>query len=155
MAGRLHSPEAFYSNLPPRNYTFRVNACNNSGLWNEDGDILDFSIAPAYYQTYWFRLSCFAAFVALLWALHQMRIHQLQEQEKKFRDAVETMPALAFVADPKGNRTFMNRGWLEYTGLSPEEASASGWEKTIHPDDLNRITEQWRTSADDWPTAGL
>jgi PAS domain S-box-containing protein len=56
------------------------------------------------------------------------------------------MPALAFVVDPRGNRTFMNRGWLEYTGLSPEEASASGWEKTIHPDDLNRITERWGES---------
>jgi PAS domain S-box-containing protein len=56
------------------------------------------------------------------------------------------MPALAFATDPKGNRTFMNRGWLEYTGLSAEEASASGWEKTIHPDDLNRFTERWRTS---------
>ena len=118
----------------------------SSGVWNEDGDILDFSIAPAYYQTYWFRLSCFAAFVALLWAVYQMRVHQLQEQEKQFREAVETMPALAFVADPKGNRTFMNRGWLQYTGLSPEEASASGWEKTIHPDDLNRFTERWHKS---------
>ena len=138
--------QAFYGNLPPRNYTFRVKACNNSGLWNEAGTSLDFSIAPAYYQTYWFRLSCFAAFIALLWAVYQMRVHHLQEQEKKFREAVETMPALAFVADPKGNRTFMNRGWLEYTGLSPEEASASGWEKTIHPDDLNRFTERWRAS---------
>ena len=35
---------------------------------------------------------------------YQMRVHQLQEQEKKFREAVETMPALAFVADPNGNR---------------------------------------------------
>jgi PAS domain S-box-containing protein len=138
--------QAFYSNLPPRNYTFHVKASNNSGLWNEAGASLDFSIAPAYYQTYWFRLSCFAAFVALLWAVYQMRVHHLQEQEKKFREAVETMPALAFVADPKGNRTFMNRGWLEYTGLSPEETPASGWEKTIHPDDLNRITERWRES---------
>jgi hypothetical protein len=32
---------------------------------------------------------------------YKMRVHQLQEQEKKFRDAVETMPALAFVADPR------------------------------------------------------
>jgi PAS domain S-box-containing protein len=38
----------------------------------------------------------------------------------------------------------MNKGWLEYTGLSREEAS--GWEKTIHPDDLNRITGRWRAS---------
>ncbi len=138
--------QAFYGNLPPRNYTFRVEACNNSGLWNETDTSLDFSIAPAYYQTNWFRLVCFTAFAALLWAVYQMRVHQLQEQEKKFREAVETMPALAFAADPKGNRTFMNRGWLEYTGLSPAEASASGWEKTIHPDDLNRIAERWRAS---------
>ena len=138
--------QAFYGNLPPRNYTFRVKACNNSGLWNEADTSLDFSVAPAYYQTYWFRLSFLAAFIALLWAVYQMRVHQLQEQEKKFRDAVETMPALAFVADPKGNRTFMNRGLLEYTGLSPDEASASGWVKTIHPDDLSRITERWRAS---------
>src|ERR1700739_3586855 len=75
-----------------------------------------------------------------------MRVHHLQEQEKTFREAVETMPALAFVADPKGNRTFMNKGWLEYTGLSAEEASASGWAKTIHPDDLGRIAEGWRAS---------
>jgi PAS domain S-box-containing protein len=82
----------------------------------------------------------------LLWAFYQMRVQQLKEQEKKFREAVETMPALAFAADPKGNRTFMNRGWLEYTGLNADEASTSGWEKTIHADDLNRITNLWRTS---------
>src|ERR1700723_3850377 len=75
-----------------------------------------------------------------------MRVHQLQQQEKKFREAIETMPALAFVVDPRGNRTFMNKGWIEYTGLSPEEPSASGWEKTIHPDDLKRVTERWRVS---------
>jgi PAS domain S-box-containing protein len=67
----------------------------------------------------------------------------LQEQEKKFREAIESMPALAFVADPKGNRTFMNRGWLEYTGVSSKESLPSGWEKMIHRDDLQRITEQW------------
>ena len=135
-----------YSNLPPGDYHFRVTACNSSGVWNEAGASLDFSIAPAYYQTSWFRLSLVASFVGLLWALHQLRIHQVLEQEKRFRDAVETMPALAFVADPKGNRTFMNKGWLEYTGLSPDEASASGWVKTFHPDDLSRITERWRAS---------
>jgi PAS domain S-box-containing protein len=86
------------------------------------------------------------AFFALLWGVYQMRVRRLREQEKTFREAVETMPALAFIADPKGNRTFMNKGWIEYTGLSPEEPSASGWEKTIHPDDLQRIAERWRAS---------
>jgi PAS domain S-box-containing protein len=137
--------EAAYTNLGPGSYRFRLVASNSEGLWNGPETAIALSVAPAYYQTYWFRSSCIAVFIALLWGVYQMRVHQLQEQEKKFRDAVETMPALAFVVDPKGNRTFMNRGWLEYTGLSPEESSA-GWEKTIHPDDLKRVTERWRES---------
>jgi signal transduction histidine kinase/ligand-binding sensor domain-containing protein len=72
--------QAFYSDLPPRNYRFRVMACNNSGVWNEAGAFLDFSVAPAYYQTTWFGLSCVAAFLVLLWALYQFRLHQLQQR---------------------------------------------------------------------------
>jgi PAS domain S-box-containing protein len=138
--------EAFYTRLGPGKYHFRVIACNNDGVWNEEGARLDFVIAPAWYQTIWFRGLYVLAFFALLWAGYRIRVHQLQEQEKTFRDAVETMPALAFVVDPKGNRTFFNRGWLEYTGLNSEQASGSGWEKTIHPDDLKRLTERWRKS---------
>jgi PAS domain S-box-containing protein len=138
--------QAFYSNLRPGNYRFHVMASNNSGVWNEAGAELDFNIAPAYYQTTWFRGLGVLAFFTLLWAGYQMRVHQLQEQEKKFRDAVETMPALAFVANPNGNRTFLNRGWLEYTGLSSEQASGSGWQMAIHPDDLERVTERWLAS---------
>ncbi len=68
------------SNLPPRNYRFRVMACNNSGVWNEAGASFDFSIAPAYYQTAWFRVSCAAAFLGLLWALYRFRLHQIAQQ---------------------------------------------------------------------------
>ncbi|HZD47607.1 MAG TPA: two-component regulator propeller domain-containing protein, partial [Silvibacterium sp.] len=72
--------QAFYTNLSPRNYRFRVIACNNSGVWNETGAALDFSIAPAWYQTTWFYVSCLAAFLALLWALYQVRVRQLAWQ---------------------------------------------------------------------------
>lgn len=138
--------EAVFTNLGPGSYRFRLVASNSEGLWNGSETDFAFSVAPAYYQTSLFRLSCFAGFLALLWVLYRQRVRQSQEQEKKFRDAIETMPALAFVADLKGHRTFMNRGWLEYTGLSPEEASRSGWEKTVHPEDLTRFTERWRVS---------
>lgn len=140
------SREAVYTNLGPGAYRFRLIASNSEGLWNGPEATITLNVARAYYQTYPFRLACIAALISLLWGVYQMRVHQLQEQEKKFRDAVETMPALAFVADPRGNRSFMNRGWLEYTGLSAEEAPASGWERTVHPDDLSRITEQWLAS---------
>jgi signal transduction histidine kinase/ligand-binding sensor domain-containing protein len=72
--------QAFYGNLPPRNYTFRVMACNNSGVWNEAGASLDFSVAPAYYQTWWFRSLCVLAFLGLLVALYRLRLHQLARQ---------------------------------------------------------------------------
>ena len=72
--------QAFYTNLPPRYYRFRVAACNNSAVWNEAGAFLDFSIAPAYYQTSWFRVSCLAVFLLLLGALHQLRLRQQARQ---------------------------------------------------------------------------
>ena len=52
-------------------------ACNNSGVWNEQGDALEFSIAPAYYQTNWFRALCAVLVLALVWAIYQIRVRQL------------------------------------------------------------------------------
>ena len=69
--------KASYTDLPPRDYRFRVMASNNSGVWNEAGTSFDFSIAPAYYQTRWFQVSCIAAFLALIWGLHRYRLHQI------------------------------------------------------------------------------
>ena len=69
-----------YSNLAPRHYTFHVMACNNSGVWNEAGTSLEFSVLPAFYQTNWFRILCVLGFLALLWSIYQLRIQQLREQ---------------------------------------------------------------------------
>jgi PAS domain S-box-containing protein len=138
--------EAVYTNLGPGSYRFRLVASNCEGLWNGPETAIAFKVAPAYYQTYWFRFSCIAVTIAMFWGGYRMRVRQLQEQEKKFREALETMPALAFVVDPNGNRTFFNLGWLEYTGLKSEQASGSGWEAAVHPEDLKRVTERWRES---------
>jgi signal transduction histidine kinase/ligand-binding sensor domain-containing protein len=72
--------QAFYTDLPPGPYTFHVIACNNDGVWNETGESLHFSIAPAYYQTTWFRALCVVAFSGLLWAFYLLRLHQLHRQ---------------------------------------------------------------------------
>ena len=113
--------EAVYTNLGPGSYRFRLVASNSEGLWNGPETAIAFNVAPAYYQTYWFRLSCVAAFIALLWALHRWRIHQLKSQEKRLRDVVETIPAMTFTASSDGSSTFVNKRWTEYTGLSVEE----------------------------------
>jgi signal transduction histidine kinase len=72
--------QAFYNDLPPKKYRFRVIACNNDGVWNETGASVDFSILPAYYQTVWFKILCAAAFLALLWAFYLFRLQQLRDQ---------------------------------------------------------------------------
>lgn len=52
---------AFYTRLGPGEYHFQVIACNNDGVWNEEGAHLDFNITPAWYQTIWFRLLLYPA----------------------------------------------------------------------------------------------
>ena len=72
--------QAFYTDLPPGKYSFRVIACNSDGVWNDNAAKLDFSIAPAYYQTNWFRALCAIVFLVLLWAAYQFRVRHLQRQ---------------------------------------------------------------------------
>jgi signal transduction histidine kinase/ligand-binding sensor domain-containing protein len=72
--------EVQYTNLPPKHYRFRVFACNNSGVWNEEGAALDFVIPPAWYQTNWFRAACVALFLAMIWGLHELRVRQLAHE---------------------------------------------------------------------------
>lgn len=69
---------AFYTDLPPGSYQFHVIASNNSGVWNTKGAALDFSIAPAYWQTTWFRALCVLAFLGFLWALYELRLRQVK-----------------------------------------------------------------------------
>lgn len=70
--------QAFYSNLPPGAYRFRVIACNNDGVWNEEGATLVFGIPPAWYQTRWFLLLCAAAAVCLVWLGYRWRVHHVR-----------------------------------------------------------------------------
>ena len=60
-------------------------ACNNSGVWNEQGAALDFSIAPAYWQTNWFRTLCVAVFMVMLWAVYELRVRAIQRRQVEIR----------------------------------------------------------------------
>jgi PAS domain S-box-containing protein len=144
----VNDREVQYSNLAPGNYRFRVAASNNSGIWNEAGDVADFSIAPAYYQANWFRALLAATVLALMWAAYQFRVRQLQRESKQLRDVIETIPAMAWTALPDGSNTFVNRRWAEYTGLSAEETAGSGWTAVVHPEDHQPYSEKWRASLD-------
>ena len=94
--------QAFYTNLPPGTYTFRVIACNNNGVWNESGAALIMVIPPAFYQTYWFIAFCALALAGLISLLYMMRVRhvatiykgrmeeRINERERIARDLHDT-----------------------------------------------------------------
>jgi signal transduction histidine kinase/ligand-binding sensor domain-containing protein len=69
--------QAFYTSLGPGRYRFRVIACNNDGIWNEEGAVLDFSIAPAWYQTNWFLLLTVVTGFFVVAALYRLRVRRI------------------------------------------------------------------------------
>jgi PAS domain S-box-containing protein len=107
---------------------------------------VDFSVAPAWYQTIWFRLLCVAAFLAFLWGLHQLRVQQLQREEEKLREAIETIPAMALILGPDGAVQFRNRRWVDYTGLSQLGKAEGVGIIAVHPEDRDRIVRRMEAS---------
>jgi PAS domain S-box-containing protein len=137
---------ATYTNLDPGDYTFRVKASNNDGIWNEQGVTLHIRILPPWWNTPWFRALCTAAVLALLWSGYRYRVQELQRESRQLRDMIETIPAMAWTARPDGSSAFVNRQWAEFTGLYPEDAAGSGWTDAVHPEDRQGYSEKWRAS---------
>jgi signal transduction histidine kinase/ligand-binding sensor domain-containing protein/DNA-binding response OmpR family regulator/HPt (histidine-containing phosphotransfer) domain-containing protein len=69
---------AYYTHLPPGNYTFRVIASNNDGVWSETGASFRFTLKPHFYQTSWFYLLCVLAVVAVVGAWYRLRVGRLR-----------------------------------------------------------------------------
>jgi PAS domain S-box-containing protein len=59
---------------------------------------------------------------------------------------VNTIPALVWSALPDGSRDFYSQRWLEFTGLSPEEARSKGWAAALHPEDQAAVVAKWRSA---------
>ncbi len=71
-------------------------------------------------------------------------LEQVQSSEARLRRVIDTIPTMTWCNLPDGSNEFVNRRWLEYTGLSAEESHGSGWQVAIHPDDVRALTEKWR-----------
>jgi signal transduction histidine kinase/ligand-binding sensor domain-containing protein len=75
--------QAFYNDLAPGAYRFRVIASNNSGIWNEEGATVAFVVAPAYYQTTWFVALVLGAVVSVIWTAHRVRLRIVETHERE------------------------------------------------------------------------
>ncbi|HUC54379.1 MAG TPA: sigma 54-interacting transcriptional regulator [Candidatus Cybelea sp.] len=92
-----------------------------------------------------------ASHIALI-AIELERSHQaikkalveIKNSENRLRTIIDTIPALAWSARPDGSAEFFNRRWLDYAGLSPQQASDWGWTVALHPEDRGRLVDYWR-----------
>src|SRR5437588_23197 len=66
--------------------------------------------------------------------------------EKKLRNLIETIPAMAFVTRPDGANEFVSRQWIEFSGFSSVESAGAGWAASIHHDDLEQHAAKWRAA---------
>lgn len=80
---------AYYTNLPPGAYRFRVIAANSDGLWNEEGASVAFTLKPYLYQTWWFLVASTIVGFGLVIAVHRLRVRRLRHSERELQVRVE------------------------------------------------------------------
>ncbi len=80
---------AFYTNLAPRDYTFRVIASNNDGIWNEVGDQISMSLRPPFTRTPLFYGMCLVLFIVAVAVIYYLRIRQLRRRERELTALVD------------------------------------------------------------------
>jgi signal transduction histidine kinase len=164
--------QAFYSDLRPGSYRFRVIASNNDGVWNKSGATLDFKVAAAWYQTIWFRSLCSAAGVLLLWAIYRLRVRhiagimksrfdeRLAERTRIARDLHDTFlqtiqgsklvadDALSATTDLSHMRQAMEKlsAWL---GRATEEGRAALNSLRISATEVNDLADAFRRALEE------
>jgi PAS domain S-box-containing protein len=69
----------------------------------------------------------------------------MSSSEEQLRTIIDSIPTLVWSANADGAVNFFNRRWLDYTGLSAEQARDWGWTLAIHPDDRTRLVDYWRS----------
>jgi signal transduction histidine kinase/ligand-binding sensor domain-containing protein/ActR/RegA family two-component response regulator len=80
---------AYYTNLPPGNYTFRVKAANSDGVWNEAGASIRVSLAPYFYETWWFVAVCVVGLAVSVGAAFRIRVRNMRAQSERLEHLVE------------------------------------------------------------------
>jgi PAS domain S-box-containing protein len=121
---------AYYTNIPPGRYVFRVTACNKEGVWNASGASFSIELRPRYYQTWWFAVAAGLAVIAGAAAGYRVRIARakarearlvalvadrtsaLSESEAMFRELAENITEVLWTFDPAaGKLVYVSPAW--------------------------------------------
>jgi PAS domain S-box-containing protein len=99
------------------------------------------SAASAVYQRNAQRLAAIKKEQAL-----QQATASLQRSEAQFETLANSIQQLCWIANPNGWATWYNRRWYEYTGATPQQAEAWGWQDYVAPDVLPQVLKRWNAS---------
>ena len=98
--------QAFYTDLPPGDYTFRVEAANNDGVWSEGGAAVAVTVLPFFWQTGWFAALVGLSLVGLAGAGYRARTAQLRARQRQLEATVAERTAE--LADEKAETERLN-----------------------------------------------
>jgi PAS domain S-box-containing protein len=73
----------------------------------------------------------------------EVALRDIKASEAELRRIIDTIPMQVWCALPDGSTEFQNRRWLEYSGLSAEQARGWGWRDAVHPQDVDAYTDRW------------
>lgn len=86
-----------------------------------------------------------ASGVFVKWCGTATDIDPLATDERNLTQMLRTFPTTAWSTEPDGFCDFLNHRWLDYSGLTAEQARGWGWAVVIHPDDVDALTEHWKS----------
>jgi PAS domain S-box-containing protein len=73
---------------------------------------------------------------------------ELEDREHALRSTINAIPTAAWATRPDGYCEFLNSRWLDYAGMTAEQAAGWGWGAAIHPDDRDRLVKYWQSCLD-------
>jgi len=143
---------AYYTNIPPGSYCFRVIACNNDGIWNEEGASLKIIVPPPFWQIWWFRVLLILSILSAAIFIYKLRTRAIRRRneelnelnisleisEEKYRLLAEQSGQILYDYDILTGKIGWSGDIQTITGFTLKEfqkVDISGWEKRIHPDD--------------------
>jgi PAS domain S-box-containing protein len=87
----------------------------------------------------------FVGYVGTATDIHERRSMEeaLRESEAGFRDLADTAPAMMWTTDQDGLVTFVNEGWLRFTGTSLDQEMGASWQLGVHPADVDLMLSTW------------
>ena len=90
----------------------------------------------------------FAGYVGTTTDIHERRSMEeaLRESEAGFRDLADSAPVMIWTTDTRGLVTFVNEGWMRFTGTTLAEELGSSWALGVHPDDVEQMLDSWHVS---------